>query len=53
MKIVQVVRKGHTVDLLIDLFWMSVEGARPELACPDMVRELLTKHAIDDERLRL
>ena len=26
------------MDLLIDLFWMSVEGGRPEFGCPDMVR---------------
>lgn len=36
-KLWQVVTKGPTVDLLIDLFWMSMQGARPELSCPDLV----------------
>lgn len=30
-------RKGDTADLLIDMFWMAMEGSRPELGFPDKV----------------
>ncbi|CAN0416965.1 unnamed protein product, partial [Ectocarpus sp. 12 AP-2014] len=34
----QVLRKGETVDLLIDLFWMAMHSGRSELAFPDTVQ---------------
>lgn len=34
----QVMRKGETVNLLIDLFWMAMTGSRWDLAFPDTVR---------------
>ncbi|CAB1098736.1 unnamed protein product [Ectocarpus sp. CCAP 1310/34] len=34
----QVLRKGETVDLLIDLFWMAMHSGRSELAFPATVQ---------------
>ncbi|CAM9516966.1 unnamed protein product [Ectocarpus sp. 4 AP-2014] len=34
----QVEKKGETVDLLIDLFYMAMHGRRPELAFPSTVQ---------------
>lgn len=36
-------RKGETVDLLVDLFFMAMEGRRPELSFPESVREKAIK----------
>eukprot|EP00903_Cladosiphon_okamuranus_P021144 g19422.t2 len=44
----QVARKGETVNLLIDLFWMAMTGNRWELAFPETVQcgpELVFKRA--------
>eukprot|EP00752_Nemacystus_decipiens_P012584 g11144.t1 len=44
----QVAKKGDTVNLLIDLFWMAMNGSRWELAFPDTVQcgpELVFKRA--------
>lgn len=37
----QVARKGETVNLLIDLFWMAMTGSRWGLAFPDTVRAFI------------
>lgn len=37
----QVEKKGETVDLLIDLFYMAMHDRRPELAFPSTVRYVL------------
>ncbi|CAM9719108.1 unnamed protein product [Ectocarpus sp. 4 AP-2014] len=43
----QVLRKGETVDLLVDLFWMAMHSGRSELAFPATVQsgtDLVFKH---------
>ncbi|CAM9850104.1 unnamed protein product, partial [Sphacelaria rigidula] len=34
----QVIRKGATVDLILDVFWMAMQGSRHEIGFPETVQ---------------